>query len=77
MFNLFAGSSFRCSSALCLYLHFLNVLSISISDRKKQLPTLQPIFITLDPERDTPKVIKEYLKGIVNFFISLFVHCNN
>jgi len=35
---------------------------VSTIDRKKQLPTLQPIFITLDPERDTPKVIKEYLK---------------
>jgi len=31
-------------------------------DKRKDLPNLQPIFITLDPERDTPKVIKEYLK---------------
>jgi len=35
---------------------------VNTIDKKTKLPNLQPIFITLDPERDSPKVIKEYLK---------------
>ncbi|KAH9514189.1 Protein sco2 mitochondrial [Bulinus truncatus] len=31
-------------------------------DENSHLPKLQPLFITLDPERDTPSVIKDYLK---------------
>jgi len=32
-------------------------------DKEGNIPNLLPVFITLDPERDTPKVIKDYLKG--------------
>ncbi|CAG5136552.1 unnamed protein product [Candidula unifasciata] len=31
-------------------------------DNDPQQPNLQPVFITLDPERDSPTVIKDYLK---------------
>ena len=32
-------------------------------DNMKRLPSIQPLFITVDPERDTPQVLKTYLKG--------------
>ncbi|CAL1529796.1 unnamed protein product [Lymnaea stagnalis] len=31
-------------------------------DDNPKMPPLQPLFITLDPERDTPTVIKDYLR---------------
>merc|ERR1712189_54439 len=35
---------------------------INILDNTKGLPKIQPIFITVDPKRDDPKSIKEYLQ---------------
>jgi len=35
------------------------------------VPDLQPIFISVDPERDTPELIKEYLKDFHPNFIGL------
>ncbi|XP_013070120.2 protein SCO2 homolog, mitochondrial-like [Biomphalaria glabrata] len=35
-------------------------------DNSADLPKLQPVFITLDPERDTPAVIKDYLKDFTS-----------
>ena len=35
-----------------------------ILDGTKGLPTIQPLFISVDPKRDTTAVLKNYLKGI-------------
>ena len=31
---------------------------------KKGLPQLEAVFITVDPDRDTPEIMKKYLKGM-------------
>ena len=38
-------------------------LCTASADKTKGLPNLQPLFITVDPVRDTPAVMKKYLKG--------------
>ena len=35
--------------------------AIDIVNRKKNLPNVQPVFISIDPDRDDPAAIKEYL----------------
>ena len=40
-------------------------------DGLETVPNLMPIFITVDPERDTPKVIKEYLNGKHCYYTSI------
>lgn len=49
----------------------LDKLSIWIDDLKKRGITLQPIFITCDPARDSPEVVKEYLSEFHPDFIGL------
>jgi protein SCO1 len=39
-----------------------------VKDIKADVPFV-PVFITCDPERDSPDVIKSYLKGTIIFFI--------
>lgn len=34
-----------------------------VIENTKGLPLLQPLLISVDPERDTPEVLKAYLKG--------------
>lgn len=46
------------TSSIILY-----TIIILIIDNTKGVPDLQPLFITVDPERDTPAVLKSYLKG--------------
>lgn len=41
----------------------LSSTDISPPDDMPSLPKLHPLFITVDPARDTPKVLKSYLKG--------------
>lgn len=33
-------------------------------DADKELPNLQPVFVTVDPLRDTPKAMKQYCEGM-------------
>ena len=37
---------------------------IIVPDKDKDLPKIQPIVITVDPERDTPDALKEYCAGM-------------
>ncbi len=49
-------------------------------DATKGLPKLQPLLISVDPKRDTPKVLKTYLQGNVvtctcNILWSFIISC--
>jgi len=42
----------------------LTVLSFLEDEMKNQgIPQLEAVFISVDPDRDTPEVMKNYLKG--------------
>jgi len=45
--------------------------AIDIVNRKKTLPNVQPVFISIDPDRDDPAAIKEYLADFSEDFIGL------
>jgi len=45
---------------------------LTIADNTKGLPKIQPLFITVDPVRDSPAILKEYLKGETHFQIHNF-----
>ena len=49
----------------------LNKMDIAISRLKKENKSLKLFFITVDPERDTPKVVKDYLSSFENNFIGI------
>ena len=38
-------------------------LGSPVSDEGGDLPEIQPVFITIDPDRDTNEKLKEYLEG--------------
>ena len=44
-------------------LRFVLIVGVCSIDKTEGLPNLQPLFITVDPDRDSPAVMKEYLKG--------------
>ena len=44
---------------------FLYISILSEDEMKAQgLPQLEAVFITVDPDRDTPEIMKNYLKGM-------------
>ena len=57
----------------CIYLYFL---SLSIKDEMKDqgIPRLEAVFISVDPDRDTPEVMKNYLKGKLHNTAGQYTH---
>ena len=49
----------------------LNKMDIAISRLKKENKSLKLFFISVDPERDTPEVVKDYLNSFENNFIGI------
>ena len=49
----------------------LNKMDIALSRLKKQNKSLKLFFISVDPERDTPEVVKDYLNSFENNFIGI------
>ena len=49
----------------------LNKMDIAISRLKKENKSLKLFFISVDPERDTPEVVKDYLSSFENNFIGI------
>jgi len=49
----------------------LNKLSIILERLKKENKSLKVFFISIDPERDTPEVMKDYLNSFDGKFIGI------
>ena len=49
----------------------LNKMDIALSRLKKQNKFLKLFFISVDPERDTPEVVKDYLNSFENNFVGI------
>ena len=49
----------------------LNKMDIALSRLKKQNKSLKLFFISVDPERDTPEVMKDYLNSFENNFVGI------
>ena len=49
----------------------LNKMDIAISRLKKENKSLKLFFISIDPERDTPEVVKDYLSSFENNFVGI------
>ena len=49
----------------------LNKMDIAISRLKKENKSLKLFFISVDPERDTPEVVKYYLNSFENNFVGI------
>ena len=78
--NLVTEKSFQVSNA-ALFFGFthcpdvcpttLNKLSILLEELKKDKKTLKVFFISIDPERDTPEVMRNYLSSFEGKFIGI------
>ena len=49
----------------------LNKMDIVINKLKKKNKTLKVFFISVDPERDTPEAVKNYLSNFDNNFVGI------
>ncbi|XKL67720.1 hypothetical protein PGB90_003211 [Kerria lacca] len=47
------------------------VKTVDIIDKNELVPNIQPIFISVDPDRDTPEVVGKYIKEYSPKFIGL------
>ena len=55
---------------------FLYISILSEDEMKAQgLPQLEAVFITVDPDRDTPEIMKNYLKGMAILLMVLQFFC--
>ena len=43
-----------------------------LSDKKKSVPKIKPVFVTIDPDRDTPSIVAQYVKG-KNHYTVLYI----
>jgi hypothetical protein len=41
----------------------IDIPMLVCADGIKSIPNLTPVFITIDPDRDTPVAVGEYVKG--------------
>tara|TARA_B100000686_G_C16129808_1_gene636785 strand:+ start:92 stop:616 length:525 start_codon:yes stop_codon:yes gene_type:complete len=49
----------------------LNKMDLAISKLKNENESLKLFFITVDPERDTPEIVKDYLNSFENNFVGI------
>jgi len=49
----------------------LNTLTEVLDKMGKEAEKIRPVFVSMDPRRDTPAAVKEYLKGFHKSFIGL------
>ncbi|MEE2761670.1 MAG: SCO family protein [Pseudomonadota bacterium] len=49
----------------------LNTLTEVLDKMGKEAEKIRPVFVSMDPRRDTPAVVREYLKGFHQSFIGL------
>lgn len=49
----------------------LQIMSAALDELGKDAEEIQPIFITIDPERDTPAVLKDYMTNFHPRFVGL------
>ena len=50
----------------------LNTINLILEELKKEKKTLKVFFISIDPDRDTPEVMKDYLSSYENKIIHLY-----